>query len=398
MKEIDNRNFNKRDANKTLEVLFEISEAVTTTQNLDELYKVIHKALGKILNVDNFYIALYHEKRDSITFPYHVDEKDNIPEEIFNFSKTASLTGRIINAGKPLIFFEKDIIDFAKEQNQKIIGTASKIWIGAPLVLQKRILGVIALQSFNSPDDYTLDDLSLLNAISQHIALALERKESHEKLKDQRMILEKILESSPVGIGLVENRVFKWVNNEMVNIFGYEKKKDLENANARMIYNTDAEYDEVGKIIYKDLKKNGRSDFDYNLKKLDGTMFKAHVIITSPKNKKSLENTIVTIADISQRDLAQKEKLEKQKLQGVLEMAGAVCHEINQPLQAILGYVTLYQDNDTISSKELNIIKVQAKRIGEITKKLSNITKYKTISYPGDTRIVDIWGSSKDES
>ena len=89
--------------------------------------------------------------------------------------------------------------------------------------------------------------------------------------------------------------------------------------------------------------------------------------------------------------------MEKERLQGVLEMAGAVCHEINQPLQTILGYSTLYQDNDAISSKELNNIRTQASRIGRITKRLSNITQYKTVSYPGDTRIVDIWGSSNDE-
>ena len=55
----------KRDDAKTLEVLFEISEAVTHTLNLDELYRVIHIALGKILNADNFYIALHHEEKDS---------------------------------------------------------------------------------------------------------------------------------------------------------------------------------------------------------------------------------------------------------------------------------------------------------------------------------------------
>jgi len=41
----------------------------------------------------------------------------------------------------------------------------------------------------------------------------------------------------------------------------------------------------------------------------------------------------------------------------------------------------------------LNSIKSQAARLGEITKKLSNITHYKTLDYPGNTKIVDIWGA-----
>ncbi|RLC06747.1 MAG: hypothetical protein DRH34_00075 [Deltaproteobacteria bacterium] len=385
-----------RDANKTLEVLFEISEAVTFTRNLDELYRVIHQSLGKILNVDNFYIALYHEERDSITFPYHVDEKDDDPEEIFDFSKTTSLTGQVIKAREPLIFFEQDIIDLARARNQRSTGTISKIWYGAPLIIKERVIGAIAMQSYKSPDDYTAADLTVLNTISQHIALAIERKESDEKLTRQRNILEKILESSPVAIGLVENRIFKWVNNEMLNMFGYEKKQDFENADVRMIYNSEADYEKVGKIIYRDLKKKRKSDIDFDLKRKDGTILKANIIITSSNFENPFKSTIVIFADISQRELAQKEKLEREKLQGVLEMAGAVCHEINQPLQSIIGYSTLYQDNDSLSPRELNNIKTQAMRIGAITKKLSNITQYKTINYPGNTKIVDIWGSSND--
>jgi len=219
-----------------------------------------------------------------------------------------------------------------------------------------------------------------------------------ESLKNKHNILEKILEASPVGICLVENRVFTWVNNEMLKMFGYEEKEDFEDADVHMIYKSFEDYTTAGKIIYHDLMEKGKSDFDFDLKRKDGTIFKAHIIITSNGPENSIESTIVIITDISHREEAQKAKMEKQKLQGVLEMAGAVCHEINQPLQTIIGYSTLYPDNDIISSRQMNQIKAQAKRIGEITKRLSNITQYKTINYPGNTKIVDIWGSSSDNS
>jgi len=206
----ENIDSNRNDA-QTLGVLFKISEAVSHTRNLDELYAEIHHSLDKILTVDNFYIALHHEDRDSITFPYHVDERDEIPVEIINFSQTASLTGQVIDSRQPLIFYEQDIIDFAKKQNREIIGTPSKIWLGAPLIIKERVIGVIAIQSFDSPTAYVEGDLYLLNTVSQHIALAIERKEAEHKLMEQQKVLGTILESSPVGICLVENRVFKWV-------------------------------------------------------------------------------------------------------------------------------------------------------------------------------------------
>lgn len=386
----------ERNDKKTLEVLFEISEAVSSTRNPDELYRVMHKSLGRILNVNNFYIALHHEDKDSITFPYYVSEKSERPEEIFNFSKTASLTGKVIRARSPLIFYAEDIIDFAKAQGQKVIGTVSKIWLGAPLIIKNRIIGVIAIQSYNSSKDYKKKDLDLLNAVSQHIALAIERKDSDEKLSEQRQVLEKILESSPVGICLVENRIFKWVNTEMVKMFGYEKKEEFENADVRIIYNTDEDFSTSGKLIYTGLKQSGRSDFDFDLKRKDGTLFKAHIIITSPHQENPLESTIVTIVDISEREEIQKEKMRREKLQGVLEMAGAICHEINQPLQSIYGYSALFEDNDSIPLENLQKIKKQAIRIGDITRRLSNITQYKTVEYPGQTRIIDIWNAGSD--
>ncbi len=63
-------------------------------------------------------------------------------------------------------------------------------------------------------------------------------------------------------------------------------------------------------------------------------------------------------------------------------MAGAACHEINQPLMVISGYsVMLLMDlseNDA-HYKDSRNINEQVHRLGNITKKLMNITKYKII-------------------
>ncbi|MDD9302623.1 MAG: GAF domain-containing protein [Desulfobacter sp.] len=382
----------KRDDTKALEVLYDISQAVSNTRNLYDLYVNIHRALDTILTVDNFYIALYHKDKDSITFPYYVDEKDELPDEIFNFSQTASLTGQVIDSRQPMIFYEQDIIDFSRRQNQEVIGTVSKIWLGAPLIIKNRVIGALAIQNFDSPKAYQESDLFVLNTISQHIALAIERKETEEKFKEQQQVLETILESSPVGICLVENRIFKWVNTQMVKMLGYSSKSDLTDKSAAIIYGSKADYKAAGQTIESQMIKANRADFDYELVRKDGSHFKAHVIATG--SGKGTNRIIGTIADLSQRERVHEERMEKERLQGVLEMAGAICHEINQPLQTILGYTTLFDTPETVTPKALEEIKSQANRIGKITKRLSKITRYETMSYPGDATIVDIWRSS----
>jgi len=388
-----------RDPSITIEVLFKISEAVTNTRNLDELYQTIHESLGRILNVENFYIAIYNREKDSVSFPFHVDVKHVVPREIFNFTEIPSSTGMVIKNKKPMIFYRKDIVRLSPGLGSGSARPVSKVWLGVPLIIRDRVKGAIVVQSYESENAYEKADLDLLNSVSQHIALAIERKEADEKLNNQKNILEKILESSPAGIALVQNRVFKWVNSEMVRMFGYESKNDFENKSTRMIYPDTKEYELTGEHIYRSFTACGVADYEIDLIKKDKSLFPAHIRLNSVNPADPMAWTIAIVTDNSTRKAAEKERLEKERLQGVLEMAGAVCHEINQPLQAILGYSELLQmdsGRDRFKAKNINSIKSQATRLGRITKKLASITCYRTVDYPGNTRIVDIWGASSD--
>jgi PAS domain S-box-containing protein len=392
--------YKKRDLAGTIEVLFEISDAVTHTRNLPELYRVIHRSLDKILNVDNFFIALLDEQRDAVTFPYHVDERDDVPDELLNFSKEFTFTSRIIKEKSSLIFYENDYIEMVQKMGKNPLGTAFKILLGAPLMIRDRVIGVMVIQDYNSSSAYQQQDLVLLNSISQHVALAIERKEAEEKIKEQRWMLEKILESSPVGMALVQNRTFQWVNSEMVRMFGYETKESFDNKSVRMIYTAVEDYDYAGQTIYDSLVAQGTADYEIDVVRKDGTFFPAHILLNCTDTNDPMAWTIATVIDMSQRRAADKETYERERLQGVLEMAGAVCHEINQPLQAIIGYseLVLMGPEQESMGNHLKAIKSQATRLGRITKRLSNITRYKTVDYPGNTRIVDIWGADSSDA
>lgn len=90
---------------------------------------------------------------------------------------------------------------------------------------------------------------------------------------------------------------------------------------------------------------------------------------------------------------AEEERLERERLQVTLEMAGAVCHELNQPMQTISGYTeTLLKDFSKTDTAYDRIEKVMEEitRMGTITKKLMRITKYETKDYLHGIKIVDI--------
>jgi phosphoserine phosphatase RsbU/P len=97
--------------------------------------------------------------------------------------------------------------------------------------------------------------------------------------------------------------------------------------------------------------------------------------------------------DVGRRILMlQNEMREREKLQGVLEMAGAVCHELNQPLQSVSGFSELLLmdlDRTDRNYKTLNAIKEGIGRIGELTRKIMRITRYQSKPYLC-SRIIDI--------
>ena len=96
---------------------------------------------------------------------------------------------------------------------------------------------------------------------------------------------------------------------------------------------------------------------------------------------------------IEQLNAAEQVRAEKQRLQGVLEMAGAVCHELNQPIQSISGYAELMMMNADRSNPLISYaqkIMQQAERIGRITSKLMNVTAYRTKKHDSHRRIIDI--------
>jgi phosphoserine phosphatase RsbU/P len=102
--------------------------------------------------------------------------------------------------------------------------------------------------------------------------------------------------------------------------------------------------------------------------------------------------------DVGRRMIAlQKEMREREKLQGVLEMAGAVCHELNQPLQSVSGFSELLMMELKASGRSceyLDAIKEGVDRIGELTRKIMRITKYQSKPYLR-SQIIDIDQASR---
>ena len=83
--------------------------------------------------------------------------------------------------------------------------------------------------------------------------------------------------------------------------------------------------------------------------------------------------SVGVMLDLTEKNRAARERAQKEKFIGVLETAGAVCHELNQPLQVISGYAELMMVDLSRGDKHYELaeqILEQVERIADITGKL----------------------------
>ncbi len=118
-------------------------------------------------------------------------------------------------------------------------------------------------------------------------------------------------------------------------------------------------------------------------------------------NMGEVKEVAVLFLDITKAKAAQKALIEQERLKGVLEMAGAVAHELSQPVQGILGWGEIILKNLDESDPNYEILQricSQIDTIGDLIGRLTSITRYVTKDYPGSSGIIDIEKASTTRS
>ncbi|MBU1003799.1 MAG: response regulator [Proteobacteria bacterium] len=171
-------------------LMYRIASLVGVTRDLGHLYQSLHEIIKDALGANNFFIGLLDEKQDRIVFPYYADEMSDRFFEIQGVSTAQhpSLAVHVLRTGKPLLI--------TKDQKLKGLhgikprGAMSEIWLGVPLRIKGRVIGVMGIQDYHDPDAFSFDDVDLMLAISQQVAMAIERKTNEEALLEARLAAE----------------------------------------------------------------------------------------------------------------------------------------------------------------------------------------------------------------
>jgi diguanylate cyclase (GGDEF)-like protein/PAS domain S-box-containing protein len=163
------------------DAIFRITQAAITSKGIDELYHSIHSILGELIPAENFFIALYDPLNQLISFPYFVDQYNQPPSAP---TKLQGLTGHVIRTGSSLLVTRALFDRLVGQGVVEVVGTAFVEWMGAPLKVEGRMIGVMAVQSYTNGILFTQEDLSLLEFVSTQVAQAIERKRMEEEIRN----------------------------------------------------------------------------------------------------------------------------------------------------------------------------------------------------------------------
>ena len=190
--------------------LYRIAETASAAQDMGEFYRAIHAIVGELMYANNFYIVLYDEARQTMNYPFFIDEvDDDIPDpnawEPMGTGQAVGITAYALRTGKPLLAnraTQQKLVDSGEVQ---VLGIPSDDWLGVPMVADGRTVGAVVVQSYREDVRHTEADKELLTFVAQHIATALTRARAIEETRQRNAELAIVNE---IGQALAEQLDF----------------------------------------------------------------------------------------------------------------------------------------------------------------------------------------------
>jgi PAS domain S-box-containing protein len=202
-----------------------IAQAAMGTPGLHDMLAVIHQIVAELMPATNFYVALYDPASDLLSFPYAVDEYD---KDFPSKRPGKGLTEYVLRAGEPLLVTPEVHAELERRGEVELVGTPSIDWLGVPLKIGDRTIGVLVAQTYAPAVRYGEREKSILQFVSTQVAMAVERRRAEADLRASEARLKAIIDAAldavitMDGDGVIRSwspqaeRVFGWRASEAI--------------------------------------------------------------------------------------------------------------------------------------------------------------------------------------
>ncbi|MBA3587020.1 MAG: GAF domain-containing protein, partial [Chloroflexi bacterium] len=170
--------------------LYRIAETASSASDMATFYAAIHDIVGELMYADNFYIALYDDRRGLVNYPFFHDEVDpEIPDptmwEPMGEGQAAGFTAYVLRTGTAVLIDAAEQRAMVNRGEVTALGLLAVDWMAAPLEAGGHTIGVVVVQSYQEERSHSAEDLEVLSFVAQHIATALTRARAIEETRQR---------------------------------------------------------------------------------------------------------------------------------------------------------------------------------------------------------------------
>ena len=160
-----------------LSVLNEMGRELSTKLDPVTIAEVVYRYTSRLMDTSNFFLALYDEKDQEKRYLLAFEEGRRIhlsPSKLGD----GGFSDYIIH-NKKVVFAPNDVLGHMKLLGIEFIPvsedeTPSQSWLGVPLLIGNRVLGLVCVQSVQAPNLYDAHDRDILATIASQAAIAIE--------------------------------------------------------------------------------------------------------------------------------------------------------------------------------------------------------------------------------
>jgi GAF domain-containing protein/CheY-like chemotaxis protein len=152
-----------------LSIVNNVGQAFADQLDLDALIERLGDQLREVFDADIVYVALHDEATNLIEFAYYIENGRRDPARAIKYGE--GITSRILRERQPLLLNRAEAFE---EVGVPIVGTPAKSYLGVPILVEGRAIGVISVQSTQQAGRFGDSDTRLVSTIAANVGAAIQ--------------------------------------------------------------------------------------------------------------------------------------------------------------------------------------------------------------------------------